>query len=77
VAEIDKIEHLIPKLFLRIANCLGGYFMKVSAKAMDLFKNKHFIEVFTHYKAITFPLLVPVINTLAENHYHQDEWKIE
>jgi len=51
--------------------------MKVSDRAMSLFKNKHFVEVFTHYKAITFPLLVPVINTLAENHYHQDEWKIE
>jgi len=44
---------------------------------MSLFKNKHFVEVFTHYKAITFPLIVPVVNNLAESYYRQNEWNIE
>jgi len=66
VVEIDKIEHLIKKLFTRIASCIGGNNLKVSDKAMSLFQNEFYLNVLKHYKSVTFPLLVPVINDLVE-----------
>jgi hypothetical protein len=44
---------------------------------MALFQNEFFVKVVTHYKSIAFPLLVPVINQLVENKYHEVKWEIK
>ena len=38
---------------------------------MCFFENDYFLNVLKHYKEKTFPMLVPVIVDLAENHWHK------
>ena len=38
---------------------------------MCFFENDYFLNVLKHYKDKTFPMLVPVIVDLAENHWHK------
>lgn len=77
VATVEKIEHLIRPLFHRIAKCISGDYMKVSDKAMLLFNNEFFMNALKHYKKIAFPILVPVINQLVDEDYHQKNWFIK
>lgn len=71
VCEIDKINHLIPRLFKRIAICIGGYHLQVADRAMCFFENDYFLNILKNYKEQTFPMLVPVIVDLADNHWHK------
>jgi len=38
---------------------------------MCFFENDYFLNILKTYKAETFPMLVPVIVDLAENHWHK------
>jgi serine/threonine-protein phosphatase 2A regulatory subunit B' len=38
---------------------------------MCFFENDSFLSVLRHYKDQTFPMLVPTIVDLAENHWHK------
>ncbi len=71
VCEVDKIDHLIVKLFKRIVRCIGGIHLQVADRAMCFFENDYFLNILKTYKDKTFPMLVPVIVDLAENHWHK------
>ena len=71
VCEVDKVEHLIPKLFKRIVKCIGGINLQVADRAMCFFENDYFLNILKTYKEKTFPMLVPIIVDLAENHWHK------
>lgn len=71
VCEVDKVEHLIPKLFKRIVKCIGGIHLQVADRAMCFFENDYFLNILKTYKEKTFPMLVPIIVDLAENHWHK------
>lgn len=38
---------------------------------MCFFENDYFINILKTYKYYTFPLLVPIISQMAENHWHK------
>ena len=69
--EVDRIEYLIPKLFKRIIRCIGGIHLQVADRVMCFFENDYFLNILKTYKDITFPILVPVIVELAENHWNK------
>ena len=71
VCEVDKIDHLIAKLFKRIVKCIGGIHLQVADRAMCFFENDYFLNILKTYKEKTFPMLVPIIVHLAENHWHK------
>lgn len=71
VCEVDKISHLINRLFKRIVRCIGGIHLQVADRAMCFFENDYFLNILKTYKEKTFPMLVPVIVELAENHWHK------
>lgn len=71
VCEVDKIEHLILRLFKRIVKCIGGIHLQVADRAMCFFENDYFLNILKTYKEKTFPMLVPVIVDLADNHWHK------
>ena len=45
--------------------------MQVADRAMCFFENDYFLNILKTYKSETFPMLVPVIVRLAENHWHK------
>jgi len=71
VCEVEKVKPLIPKLFKRIVKCIGGIHLQVADRAMCFFENDYFLTILKTYKDETFPMLVPVIVDLAENHWHK------
>lgn len=71
VCEVEKIEHLIPRLFRRIVRCIGGTHLQVADRAMCFFENDYFLTILKTYKDQTFPMLVPTIVNLADNHWHK------
>lgn len=71
MCEVEKVEPLIPKLFKRIVKCIGGIHLQVADRAMCFFENDYFLNILKTYKEKTFPMLVPVIVDLAENHWHK------
>lgn len=38
---------------------------------MCFFENEFFLNILKHYKHIAFPIVVPVIAYLANNHWHE------
>lgn len=71
VCEITKLEHLINKLFKRLIKCIAGPHLQVADRAMCFFENDYFLTILKTYKNFTFPLLVPVIATIADTHWHK------
>lgn len=71
VCEVEKVEHLINKLFRRIVRSIGGIHLQVADRAMCFFENDYFLNILKTYKEKTFPMLVPVIVDLADNHWHK------
>lgn len=51
--------------------CIGGIHLQVADRAMCFFENDYFLNILKTYKDKTFPMLVPVIVDLAENHWHK------
>lgn len=71
VCEVDKIEHLVARLFKRIVKCIGGIHLQVADRAMCFFENDYFLNILRTYREKTFPMLVPTISELADNHWHK------
>ena len=71
VCEPTSIAPLIPRLFKRIASCISGNHLHVADRAMCFFENDAFLNILKTFKEETFPLLVPVVCELAENHWHK------
>eukprot|EP00828_Plagiopyla_frontata_P042365 TRINITY_DN629_c0_g1_i3.p1 TRINITY_DN629_c0_g1~~TRINITY_DN629_c0_g1_i3.p1 ORF type:complete len:451 (-),score=55.53 TRINITY_DN629_c0_g1_i3:92-1444(-) len=71
VCEIAKLEPLVTRLFKRLIKCIAGPHLQVADRAMCFFENDFFLTILKNYKSITFPLLVPVINQIADNHWHK------
>jgi len=45
--------------------------LQVADRAMCFFENDYFLTILKTYKDQTFPMLVPTIVNLAENHWHK------
>lgn len=71
VCEITKLEHLVSKLFKRLIKCIAGPHLQVADRAMCFFENDYFLTILKNYKNFTFPLLVPVIASIADTHWHK------
>lgn len=71
VCEVEKVDFLIPRLFNRIVKSIGGDHLQVADRAMCFFENDYFLNILKTYKEKTFPMLVPVIVQLADNHWHK------
>lgn len=71
VIEIGKIDHLVNRLFKRIAMCIGGTHLQVADRAMCFFENDYFLNILKYYKNQSFIMLVPVVVELSENHWHR------
>lgn len=71
VCEVDKVQPLITPLFWWIVRCIGGTHLQVADWAMCFFENDYFLTILKTYKEQTFPMLVPIIVDLAENHWHK------
>jgi serine/threonine-protein phosphatase 2A regulatory subunit B' len=71
VCDVEKVKPLIPALFKRIVKSISGDHLQVSDRAMCFFENDYFLNILRTYKEQTFPMLVPVIVDLAENHWHK------
>lgn len=71
VCEVEKLDSLIPRLFRRIVRCIGGTHLQVADRAMCFFENDYFLTILKAYKDKTFPMLVPTIVELADNHWHK------
>lgn len=62
---------MIPRLFKRIVKSIGGDHLQVADRAMCFFENDYFLNILKTYKDKTFPMLVPIIVELADNHWHK------
>jgi len=71
VCEVEKLDHMIPRLFRRIVRCIGGTHLQVADRAMCFFENDYFLTILKAYKEKTFPMLVPTIVDLADHHWHK------
>lgn len=71
VCEVEKVQPLIVPLFRRIVRCIGGTHLQVADRAMCFFENDYFLTILKTYKEQTFPMLVPIIVDLADNHWHK------
>jgi len=71
IVDDDRIGDLIVPLFRRIVRCIGGTHLQVADRAMCFFENDYFLNKLKIYKEVTFPMLVPVIVELSENHWHK------
>jgi serine/threonine-protein phosphatase 2A regulatory subunit B' len=61
---------MVRPLFRRIVKCISGSHLQVADRAMCFFENECFLSLLKQYKDVTFPMLVPVINELADKHWH-------
>lgn len=71
VCDPSKLEPLVVKLFKRLIKCIAGPHLQVADRAMCFFENDHFLAILKTYKAVTFPLIVPVIAAIADTHWHK------
>ena len=67
----EKIQPLVNKLFKRVIRCISGSHLQVADRAMCLFESESFISIIKQYKTISFNILVPIVDNLAANHWHQ------
>lgn len=69
IADPAAIKHLIPKLFKRLMKCISGNNMHVCDRAMCYFENEYFLNIVKIYKSDTYPILVPKLTEISENHW--------
>lgn len=69
VAQPADIEFLIPKLFKRLVKCIAGDNLKVCDSAMCFFENDFFLSLVKMYKKQTYPIIVPTLVEITENHW--------
>lgn len=71
VCEGSKLEPYVDRLFCRLLKSIASPHLHVSDTAMCFFENDFFLGILKQYKSKTFPILVPVIVHLADNHWHK------
>lgn len=71
VCEVSKLEPLIPKLFKRLVKCISGSHLQIADRAMCFFENDFFLGILKNYKEIIFPMIIPTVVHLADNHWHK------
>lgn len=71
VCDMAKLEPTISDLFERLIRCIAGSHLQVADRAMCFFENDYFLSILKAYKTTTFPMLVPVINKIADTHWHK------
>ncbi|KAL4465207.1 hypothetical protein ABPG74_001921 [Tetrahymena malaccensis] len=71
VPEMNKIQPYVERLFKRLIKCISGPHLQIADRAMCFFENEYFLGMLRQYKSITFPLIVPVIHKIADNHWHK------
>ena len=71
VVDDRQLRELASPLFKRIVKCIGGNHLQVADRSMCLFEYDFFLTKLKSFKDIAFPLFVPVIEELSENHWHQ------
>lgn len=71
VCDMTKLDPYIERLFERLVKSIASPHLQVSDRAMCFFENDFFNSILKNYKAKVFPILVPVIVHLAENHWHK------
>lgn len=69
--DMQKLEPLVPRIFKRIVKCIASPHLQVADRTMCFFENDFFLNILVHFKQISFPILVPVISYLANNHWHK------
>ncbi len=69
--DMNKLEPLVPNIFKRIVRCIASPHLQVADRTMCFFENEFFLKILKHFKKIAFPILVPVIAHLANNHWHK------
>ena len=69
--DYPKLEPLVPKIFKRIIKCISSSHLQVADRTMCFFENEFFLNILRHFKVIVFPILVPIIAHLSQNHWHK------
>ena len=69
--DMKKLEPLAPLIFKRIVKCIASPHLQVADRTMCFFENEFFLNILKHFKQVAFPILVPVIAYLANNHWHE------
>ena len=69
--DMGKLEPLVPSIFKRIVRCIASPHLQVADRTMCFFENEFFLNILKHFKSVAFPILVPVIAYLANNHWHE------
>lgn len=69
--DMAQLERLAHKIFRRLVKCIASPHLQVSDRTMCFFENDFFLNILKHFKAISFPVLVPIINDLSQNHWHK------
>lgn len=63
--DFAKIEHLIPRLFKRIIQCVRSNDMVIADRALFLFERDRFLELMQRYSSVTYPIIVPSIRDMG------------
>lgn len=69
--DMNQLERLAPKIFKRLVKCIASPHLQVSDRAMCFFENDFFLNIIKYFKHISFPILVPIIQDLSQNHWHK------
>lgn len=67
----SRLEPLIKDIFKRIIWCVASPHLQVADRTMCYFENEFFINILKHFKHIAFPIIVPVVVYLSDNHWHE------
>lgn len=70
VCDAGGVEALAPRLFRRVVKCLSDSHLQVADQALCLFENDSFVGVLRNCAEVAFPLVAPVVATLADSHWH-------
>lgn len=69
--DVGQLERQAPKIFKRLVKCIASPHLQVSDRTMCFFECEFFLNILKQFKNVSFPILVPVINDLAQNHWHK------
>lgn len=69
VTDPALLKPVITPLFKQIMKCVGGPNMFVSDRALCFFESDHFVEIVKKYRVETYPVMVPLIERLSQDHW--------
>ena len=70
IIDPNDIKGVVGKLTKRIFRCLSGDNLNIMDRTSWLFQDEEFRNIIKIYKEETYPIMVPIINELATNHWH-------